>query len=95
MAAKVVISPTAQRDLLDIIDFIAADNPARALSFVGELEQRARGQLATFPKGGRAYKNRLRFIVIERYVVVYDFDEAANLVAIHHVHGAGENWRAE
>jgi toxin ParE1/3/4 len=34
---RVVISPLAERDLEAIGDYIAEDNPARALSFVAEL----------------------------------------------------------
>jgi toxin ParE1/3/4 len=34
-----VISPQAERDLEEIADFIAADSPARALSFVQEIRQ--------------------------------------------------------
>jgi toxin ParE1/3/4 len=37
---KLVFSPAAEADLLDIAIFIAQDNPARAVSFVDELESR-------------------------------------------------------
>lgn len=35
---KVVFSPAAQADLMDIAIFIAQDNPTRALTFVDEIE---------------------------------------------------------
>ena len=34
---RVVFSPAAQRDLIEIGDYIAVDSPRRALSFVAEL----------------------------------------------------------
>ena len=36
--AKLVILPAARADLIDIGDFIALDNPPRAVSFVAEIE---------------------------------------------------------
>jgi toxin ParE1/3/4 len=35
------ISPAAERDLEEIADYIAQDNPRRALSFIAELRQTA------------------------------------------------------
>ena len=37
---RVVFSPAARDDLLEIADYIAQDNPRRAMSFVDELEIR-------------------------------------------------------
>ena len=37
---KVVFSPAARDDLLEIADYIAQDNPRRAMSFIDELESR-------------------------------------------------------
>ena len=45
---KLFLSPAAQADLMDIAAFIAQDNPARALSFVDELEDKC-AVLATAP----------------------------------------------
>lgn len=42
MAARLVVSPAARQDLIDIGDFIAADNPQRAITFVPEIEERIR-----------------------------------------------------
>lgn len=35
---RITILPAARRDLIEIGDFIALDNPERALSFVTEIE---------------------------------------------------------
>ena len=37
---RLVVLPAAKTDLIEIGDFIAADNPPRALSFVAEIEAR-------------------------------------------------------
>lgn len=37
---RLVILPAARADLIEIGDFIAHDNPARAASFVAEIEAR-------------------------------------------------------
>ena len=40
--ARLVILPAARADLIKIGDFIAADSPQRAASFVAEIEARMR-----------------------------------------------------
>ena len=40
--ARLVILPAARADLIEIGDFIAADSPQRAASFVAEIEARMR-----------------------------------------------------
>ena len=39
---RLVVLPAAKADLIEIGDFIAADNPPRALTFVAEIEARMR-----------------------------------------------------
>ena len=51
---RVLISPLAERDMETIGDYIAGDNPARALSFVEEL----RAQCDTIAKAPQAYRSR-------------------------------------
>ncbi|WP_454848485.1 type II toxin-antitoxin system RelE/ParE family toxin [Rhizobium binxianense] len=43
MTLKIVFRPKADKDLLDIYEFIAADNPAAALEFVRRLRQFCQG----------------------------------------------------
>ncbi len=50
---RVAISPLAERDLEAIGDYIAADNPRRALSFVAELRTQC-GKIAKAPQAFRA-----------------------------------------
>jgi len=51
---RLVISPLAERDLEAIGDYIAGDNPARALSFIGELRAKCTAIAAT----PRAFRER-------------------------------------
>lgn len=44
------ISPLAEADLLEIGDYIAQDNPARAESFIDELLEQA-GKITRMPSG--------------------------------------------
>ena len=46
------LTPKARADLLDIASYIALDDPARARSFVTELEQRC-ADLLGYPGSGR------------------------------------------
>ena len=84
--------PIAQNDLLAIVDWIAKDSPARALSFVGSLDKRI-SALATQPRMGRIPVNeKLRkigyhLLIIEDYLVFYLL--RGQTVEIHRVlHGS-------
>lgn len=69
---KLDFTARALTDLADIATFIARDNPARARTFVDELEQRCRDLLA-FPEVGPliAARRGVRRIVHGRYLIVY------------------------
>ncbi len=55
MAPKpVLFSPRAERDLEEIADHIAVDNPGRALSFVRELREHCR-KAGEFPQAARRF----------------------------------------
>ncbi|MFI5339892.1 MAG: type II toxin-antitoxin system RelE/ParE family toxin [Candidatus Methylomirabilales bacterium] len=68
--------PAAEQDLLDILDYIARDNPDVARRFVDRVDQ-AVGRLASFPKAGRqprdARLRRLgyRVLILDEYLVSY------------------------
>jgi plasmid stabilization system protein ParE len=93
MTATVIISPTADADLLEILDYIAPQNPECALSFLHDIQERASRTLATLPDGGAPYKGSLRYLTISGYVFVYEHVKAVNEVHILSVHGRGEDWK--
>ena len=68
---RVVFTSLADADLDDILDYIAADSPARAISFVTELRDRAVQTLSVAPMGG-AKRGSVRFFPFGNYVVVYE-----------------------
>jgi toxin ParE1/3/4 len=93
MTFRVVIAKSAKADLQEIVDFIAADNPERAISFVGELQERTTNLLAAFPESGRRYNENTRFIAIRNYTVLYEFEEGSRTVYVLHIFPKGRNWR--
>jgi len=86
---RVVISPLAERDLEAIGDYIADDNPSRALSFVAEL----RSQCATIAKAPQAYRVRpelgegIRSCAHGNYMIFFTATKA-RLTIVRVLHGA-------
>ena len=86
---RVAISPLAERDLEAIGDYIAEDNPARAVSFVAEL----RDQCATIAKAPQAYRLRpelgesVRSCAHGNYVIFFTVTNA-RLSIVRVLHGA-------
>lgn len=86
---RVVVSPLAERDLEAIGDYIAADNSARAVSFVSEL----RAQCAVIAKMPRAYGVRpelgrsIRLCVHGSYAIFFTATKST-LTIVRVLHGA-------
>jgi len=69
---KVHLQPLAESDLDEIYDFIAADNPERAFSFVRELREQCEG-LRRMPQRGAPredWAKGLRVLVVKRRVTI-------------------------
>ncbi len=69
----VAFRPQALRDLEAIADYIAADNPTRAQSFVQELREHCR-RLGDFPESARRFPELgkdARILPYRNYVVIY------------------------
>ncbi|MCW5720884.1 MAG: type II toxin-antitoxin system RelE/ParE family toxin [Devosia sp.] len=86
---RVLFSRASRRDMRDIALYIAADNPVRAHSFLGEMEEACR-LLANKPyRFGLLpnYETRgLRRRPFDRYVIIYGVDE--DHVIIHRIANA-------
>jgi toxin ParE1/3/4 len=71
---QVIFSPAAQRDLFDIAQRIAVDNPARAETFTDELRERCL-DLANMPLAfqviGRYRRLAIRRRPYRRYLIFY------------------------
>ena len=80
----------AKADLQQIGDYIAKDNPIRALSFVGELEQKCRAIAASpmaFSLVPRYEQYAIRRCIHENYLIFYRI-EGEQITILHIVHGA-------
>ena len=81
---KLAWSARAKRDLVEIADYIAADNPDAAVSWTDRLRERAR-QAAAMPRAGRLVRKRLgedvREVLLQSYRVVYRI-EAKRIVVL-------------
>ncbi|MGZ3341134.1 MAG: type II toxin-antitoxin system RelE/ParE family toxin [Reyranella sp.] len=87
---KVVLSRNAERDLEAIGDWIAQDNPARAVSFVAELVKSCKSIGKTprgFPLVDRSRDLRLRRRVYGDYLIFYDVG-TTSVEILHVLHGA-------
>jgi len=70
---RVAFRPQAVRDLEAITDYIAADNPVRARSFVEEIRQRCK-LLGDFPESARRFPELgkdARILHYRSYVIIY------------------------
>ncbi len=87
--ARLVILPAARADLIEIADFIAQDEPRRALSFVAEIEARMREAAkrpGSFPARDELHEG-LRAARHGRYLIF--FVEAGDEVRVVRIlHGA-------
>jgi toxin ParE1/3/4 len=86
---RVVFSPAAAADLEGIADYIAADNPTRALSFIKEIRRRCR-LLGRFPLSARRIPElcaNAHILPYRSYVILYR--NTRSVVSIERVlHGA-------
>lgn len=86
---RVVFSMLAERDLEEIADYIADDNPRRALTFVRELRAYC-ARVATMPAAWplRAELGKgIRSAVHGRYVVFFR-EQSGHLLIVRILHGA-------
>jgi toxin ParE1/3/4 len=87
---KLVITDEARDDLARIANWIAHDNPRRAVTFINEIEEQCRriraAPLAYPLLPGRKY-SRIRRAVHGNYLIFYRIDPR-QVVVIHVLHGA-------
>jgi toxin ParE1/3/4 len=86
---RCLYSARAVDDLDDIAEYIARDNPQRALSFVDELQQRCE-QLTRFPAAAPLRPDiaeEIRMVPFGRYLILYSI-AGDHLLIERIVHGA-------
>ena len=87
--AKYVISPLAASDLEMIGDYIAQDNPHRAVTFIAELRNQC-DRIAASPKTFRSRPElgeNIRSSAYGNYVIFFQ-DAADGLLIVRVLHGA-------
>ena len=81
MRAKVIWLRQARRDLVEIIDYISADNPSAADRYrLGVIS--ACRKLVDFPLSGRRYYDRFRTITYRNHLVFYEVASDPTTVTI-------------
>jgi toxin ParE1/3/4 len=74
---RVVFSPAAECDLEEIGDYIAADNPHRAISFIREIREHCH-LIASAPKAAPLWPelgDNVRMAPHGRYLILYTLDD--------------------
>ena len=87
---KLVITAEAQNDLREIADYIAHDNPLRAVTFINEIEARLE-RLSFMPRAypllPRHETSGVRRAIFKDYLIFYRIKDDA--VVVHHIlHGS-------
>jgi toxin ParE1/3/4 len=87
--SRAIFTPPAESDLEGIGDYIALDNPRRALSFLAELRDQC-DKIARSPLGYRArpeVADGLRSCVYGHYVIFFQ-PRATDVLIVRVLHGA-------
>ena len=87
--SRLIITPLAECDIEDIGDYIATDNPDRAVSFIAELRGQCR-KIALSPQAYRLRRelgNDIRSCAHGNYVIFFNHDEK-DVRILRILHGA-------
>lgn len=86
--ARYLVSPLAEQDIESIGDYIALDNPHRALTFIAELRSQC-AKIAASPKTFRTRPelgDNIRFCAYGNYVIFFQDEPTICIVRV--LHGA-------
>jgi plasmid stabilization system protein ParE len=92
MNYTILFTHDAVADFNNISDFIAQDNPYRALTFIDELQKRTKTTLSLAPYAGQIYKEKTRYIILSEYVVLYETEDSNKTVNILRIIHSLTNW---
>lgn len=88
--SQVLFTPRAEQDLEEIGDYIAADNPTRAQSFVQEIRTHCT-KIAAAPlayAGRPQLGEHIRTCLHGRYVIFFKAESGAPILIVRVLHGA-------
>ena len=94
MNYQIIITEQADQNLENIGDYIAEDNPARAISFIREIRGYLEERLSHFPFSAKLVTNTIRMLPYKRYSVLYIVDEDQKSVKILHIFAGGQDWES-
>ena len=85
MGYQIALTPSARRDLRDIVRYISLDSPERAIAF-GQFLVAGTRRLVDFPELGRVVPEfddpALREIIVRTYRVIYRLDPTLGRVDV-------------
>ena len=90
---KIAYTVEAEGDFDSIIDYIAADNPRKAIEFVQMLRDWTRSMLQSNPEAGVRFLNA-RKITIDGYILLYEVDIQARTIVVLLIAQGARDWRA-
>ena len=93
---SVILMPAAKGGLLGIGEYIALDNPIRAMSFIDELTSSLKNTLSIFPYAGRVerdleFSEEIRMLPYDNYISYYRIVEDKKTVEILFIFHAGRD----
>lgn len=82
--------PAAEDELLEIAEYIALDNPTRAVSFIAEIVASLKNTLSIFPESGQIFHehnfdNEIRSFPNGSYLSFYQIIESKKTVEILYI----------
>lgn len=96
---RIEIMPTAREGLLEIGEYIALDNPARAITFIDEITDSLQKSLSIFPYSGKVADDievdqEIRMWSHGNYISYYRVVEEKQLVEVLYVFNASRDMQA-
>ncbi len=93
---RVELIPTAVEGLINIGEYIAIDNPTRAINFIDEITNSLMNTLSVFPLSGRITNDlnrdeEIRMLPYKNYKSYYRVKEDQQLVEILFVFNSNQN----
>lgn len=96
---RIEVMPTAREGLLEIGEYIALDNPARAITFIDEITDSLQKNLSIFPYSGKVADDieadqEIRMWSHGNYISYYRVVEEKQLVEVLYVFNASRDMQA-
>jgi len=87
---EIILTKEAENDLVDIIEYIARDNPKRAKTYTVELLEKADNTISTFPFSCPLDNKKLniRKFIYGKYNIYYKYIESEEKAYILHIFNA-------